>query len=280
MTFRLFLLLLMPLLFMAESNLCLDKALAAAEQEADKKEGIYVWTDEQGVVHMRDKKPEEADDSVSRMERRQRFLENNPEARSQSQSLSSGQKLTDDQGATSGQRPPDYVPHSPEDFPSSSAGSEQLPGDYQNHEQVFPQSQEFQLSPVQMLSVMAVPLLLGLLFYVAASYVLYRIGLKFGIGTFVGYLVPIYNIVLLCRCAGVSGWFVIFLFLPLVNIFVTFLIWGKIAERLGKNMMLWGILITLLGLPALILAFDSSRPVDMPRPGKQQPPEEQPNVYI
>lgn len=38
-------------------------------------------------------------------------------------------------------------------------------------------------------------------------------------------------------------------------------LWGKIAERLGKNFWLWGILTpVLLGLPVLILAFDGSMP--------------------
>lgn len=118
------------------------------------------------------------------------------------------------------------------------------------------------LSPLQLLMALGLPLLLGLVFYLFISYVLYRVGRKFGIGSFLGYCIPIYQVVLLCRCAGYSGWYTLFLFVPLVNIVFTFLIWGRIAERLGKNMVLWGLLCTILGLPVLFLAFDSSRPAE------------------
>lgn len=96
--------------------------------------------------------------------------------------------------------------------------------------------------------------------YIAGAWVLYRLGRKFGVGAFWRYLIPIYNIVLLCRCAGLTPWYTLFVFVPVFNIFVSFLIWGKIAERLGKSMVIWGLLCTLLGLPVLILALDGSKP--------------------
>lgn len=248
--------------------------LSAAEnttQEKKKEDGLYVWTDEQGVVHMRDKKPEHLDENMTRMEQRERFLKRHPEARKQADDLASGKsQLPDD--APGGSTQDDALYQPPPD--QSTQTQQQMP---------FSQGQDFQpqmqLSPMQLLLATGLPLLIGLLLYVATSYVLYRIGRKFGIGSFVGYLIPIYNVVLLCRCAGLTGWFVLFLFVPIINIFVTFLIWGKIAERLGKNLVLWGLLCALLGLPIIILAFDGSMPVDasvIP----PSPPEDQPNVYI
>lgn len=260
---------LLPLLFLL--FFAAPASLSAVEDAAEPKKDIYVWTDEEGVVHMRDKKPEHLEDELTRMEQRERFLEKHPEARKQSEALTSGERaksphgsaLQDDPSPFDTQQSP--APHTEQDV------------------QPFPQGQQapqMQLSPMQLIVATGLPLLIGLAFYVFTSYILYRIGRKFGVGSFLGYLIPIWNVVLLCRCAGITGWFVLFLFVPIINIFVTFLIWGKIAERLGKNMVLWGLLCTLLGLPIIILAFDGSQPVDMAPPRQQAPKEEEPNVYI
>ena len=49
--------------------------------------------------------------------------------------------------------------------------------------------------------------ILPVIIYVVMSYVLYRIGQKFDLGSpFWHYLVPIYNMVLMCRCGDVSAW--------------------------------------------------------------------------
>ena len=101
---------------------------------------------------------------------------------------------------------------------------------------------------------------LGLYFFFA--FVQFRIGQKFGLGSFGEYCVPIYNLVLLCRCAGVSSWSIIGLFIPYINIGFFIYIFGNLAKRLGQNFWVFGILITILGFPLLILAFDSSQPVD------------------
>lgn len=255
-------------------------ALASQAADTGGRDGIYVWTDEDGVVHMRDKKPEGQDGDMTRLERRRRYQEQHPETKEQAEALTSEQDAQGSRApAEPGKLPPDYVPHSPEDFSAPADPEDQLARELREFQE-FGNAPDFQLSPMQMISVMAVPLLFGLLMYLAMGYVLYRVGRKFGVGSFIGYVIPFYNIVLLCRCAGLSGWFVLFLFLPIINIFVTFLIWGKIAERLGKNMVLWGLLITLLGLPVLILAFDSSRPVGTAHPRGQAPSGDQPNVYI
>ena len=127
----------------------------------------------------------------------------------------------------------------------------------------------------------------------AITYVLYRIGRKFQIGTFWSFLVPVYNLFLLCDCAQISRWFSVGIFFPALvllliiplGIFFFFsliflfklstpivvfatntYLWGRIAERLGKNFWLWGLGVPLLcGLPILVLAFDDSMPVEETR---------------
>jgi hypothetical protein len=118
------------------------------------------------------------------------------------------------------------------------------------------------------------------------AYTSYRIGRKFGIGSFWGYCVPGYNVVLLCRCAGLTGWAAIWIAvgiiafglggaivalrfpgvwqlpLMLITYGFSFYLWGKIAQRLGKNFWLWGLGCAFLGIPVFVLAFGSSRPVD------------------
>ncbi len=94
--------------------------------------------------------------------------------------------------------------------------------------------------------------------YLLGSYVLYKIGRKFGIGSFWEYLVPFYNMVLMCRCGGVSAWNVLGLMIFPISIYSTINIWGSIAEKLGKSYWLYGITTLLFGVPVFILAFDSS----------------------
>ena len=98
--------------------------------------------------------------------------------------------------------------------------------------------------------------------YLFSSYILYRIGKKFGIGSFWEYLIPFYNMVLMCRCGGVSAWNVLGMMIFPINIYSTINIWGSIAEKLGKSYWIYGITILLVGIPILILAFDGSMPSD------------------
>jgi hypothetical protein len=84
--------------------------------------------------------------------------------------------------------------------------------------------------------------------YLFGSYVLYRIGSKFGIGSFWQYLIPIYNMVLMCRCGDVSAWNVLGLMVFPINIYSTINIWGSIAERLGKSYWLYGVTTLIFGI--------------------------------
>lgn len=107
--------------------------------------------------------------------------------------------------------------------------------------------------------------------YVFGAYVLFRIGRKFGIGSFGEYCVPIYNYVLLCRCAAVSPWMLLLLFVPLANIGFTVYLWGTIARKLDRDFWLFGLGALLLGISVLVLAFDDSRPAGRPDTLPRQP---------
>jgi hypothetical protein len=96
--------------------------------------------------------------------------------------------------------------------------------------------------------------------YVFGAYVLYRVGSKFGIGTFGLYCIPVYNSILLCRCVGISPWLLFLLLVPLANLIFIVYLWGTIAKALGHNFWLFGLGILLFAIPALVLAFDDSGP--------------------
>ena len=94
------------------------------------------------------------------------------------------------------------------------------------------------------------------------SYILYRIGRKFEVGSFLGYCVPVYNVVLLCRCGSISPWNVLGLAVPIVNIYFVIHIWGSIAQKLGKSYWIYGIVSLIFPVTVLIMAFDSSLPFE------------------
>lgn len=119
--------------------------------------------------------------------------------------------------------------------------------------------------------------------YLYSCYVMYRVGEKFRIGKgYCAFLIPVYNLTLLCGCAGITRWtafvcaFVFPATLPLSLILppdtvlcaasVAFAaswgyLWGSIAEKLSKNFYVWFFLsIVFLGFPILLLAFDGSMP--------------------
>ncbi len=122
-----------------------------------------------------------------------------------------------------------------------------------------------------------------LVIYLFYSWVLSRLGRKFDVGSFVEFLIPFWNVVLLLRCAGMGAIHVSWFFLPVVfavaaqygigtihlplsailAVFVmTAVVWGKVAGRLDYSPILFGLLFILFPfLPPLILAFDQSKPV-------------------
>ena len=121
--------------------------------------------------------------------------------------------------------------------------------------------------------------------YLFAAYVMFRVGEKFRVGRFRDYLVPVWNLALLCDCGGVTRLVAAGLALPAplfwiicaagapslefyagralaaLFIFCWVYLWGSVAERLGKSFWLWGAACLVFGgIPALFLAFDGSMP--------------------
>lgn len=50
--------------------------------------------------------------------------------------------------------------------------------------------------------------------YIFAAYVFSRLGEKFRIGSFLQFLIPFYNVMLLCDCARISRWFTVAVIAP------------------------------------------------------------------
>ncbi len=125
-----------------------------------------------------------------------------------------------------------------------------------------------------MAEVLIFTIIFGLGFYLFICFVSFKIGEKFAIGSLFEYCIPIYNGVLLCKCADISGWNVLWLLLPgiffkgqlqlvatLITIIFSVVLWGRIAERMGRSFWQYGLGSALLGIPVLVLAFGSARPV-------------------
>ncbi len=97
--------------------------------------------------------------------------------------------------------------------------------------------------------------------YVFSCITLWQIGKKMGVGKAAHYFVPVYNLVLTCRCAGVSAWNVLATFVPLLNFGAMICVWGNLARRMGKSFWLYGLTCPLLYFPILILAFGGAMPI-------------------
>ncbi|MDO4988111.1 MAG: hypothetical protein Q4E17_03645 [Synergistes sp.] len=117
--------------------------------------------------------------------------------------------------------------------------------------------------------------------YAFCAYVMYRVGDKFRIGSLRDYMIPIYNIVLLCDCAKITRLTAAGIIIPasaaslislccgdgvgsnigIISLVCWVYLWGSIAEKLGKNFWLWGLASVLFGgIPVLFMAFDESMP--------------------
>ena len=121
--------------------------------------------------------------------------------------------------------------------------------------------------------------------YLFAAYVMFHVGEKFRVGRYRDYLVPVWNLALLCDCGGVTRLVAAGLALPAplfwiicaagapslefyagralaaLFVFCWVYLWGSVAERLGKSFWLWGAACLVFGgVPVLFLAFDGSMP--------------------
>lgn len=102
--------------------------------------------------------------------------------------------------------------------------------------------------------------ILAIIGYIVMSAILWRLGRKFQEEDFLAYCIPVYQWVLMCRCANISGWHAAALFVPILNCGATVWIFGNIARRMGRSF--WGYGIGALFLvPLLVLAFGNAKPV-------------------
>jgi len=107
-------------------------------------------------------------------------------------------------------------------------------------------------------TILTVSVILFLL-YGAFTYPLYSLGRKFGVGTYWAYWLPVYNLILLCRCAEIPSHNVVWILIPFTGPGFWAYLWGRIARRLGHNF--WAYALTsFLCVPILVLAFDASQP--------------------
>ena len=100
-----------------------------------------------------------------------------------------------------------------------------------------------------------------MLMYLLSSYAAAKVGKKFGVASTWQYFIPIYNHVLLCRCAKISGWWVIGTIVPVINFAVLVYIYGSLAKQLGKNFWLYGIGGLIFCSTLFIMAWDKSQPL-------------------
>lgn len=250
---------------------------------------IYVWRDSQGILHMQNTKPEHLEEHETRMEQRQRFMDQNPDAAEQNFMLEQERKSQAPGGGTYADQesqpkdipqlpPQEPSPLEPEDPSPSQLLKEMLRGIFSGltespSDAAQEQGTAFEPTPKMILLGLLPPLLLAFFIYVCITYILYRLGQKFGVGSFGEFLIPLYNVYLLCRCAGLAGPYMVLLLIPFIQIAATFILWGKIAGRLGKNPFIWGAICTLFFIPIIFLALDDSRPWDYkPSPPKPQAP--------
>lgn len=87
--------------------------------------------------------------------------------------------------------------------------------------------------------------IVGLLVYAMWAWFMAKICAPMGVGSFVEFLVPFWNMYLLIKAADCSPWTFLLFFLPLINLFFMFHLYGKIAERLGMSYAGWGLLLLL-----------------------------------
>lgn len=108
--------------------------------------------------------------------------------------------------------------------------------------------------------------------YLLNAYCMYRLGRKFGIGNFWGYMVPFYNVYLIHQCSRLPNNYLLIIFIPFVGPMIwSALVFGEIARRLGKDYWLFGLGTALIGIPFFIMAFDSSMPQDFGVPLQSHP---------
>lgn len=85
-------------------------------------------------------------------------------------------------------------------------------------------------------------------------------------------ITPIYGAMVMCQIAGKPAWWVIMLFIPILNIIVAFAVLIDFLKNFGKG---WGYFFGMLFLPFIflpILAFGKAQYIGMSAPTTPMPP--------
>lgn len=88
--------------------------------------------------------------------------------------------------------------------------------------------------------------LMPFLFYIFFAYCIYVIAKKLGAESAWLAFVPVFNFVLILRIAGMSGWWILGLLVPLLNIYVVIKAWHGVSLRTGHDAG-WTVGLILLG---------------------------------
>lgn len=80
--------------------------------------------------------------------------------------------------------------------------------------------------------------------YLWLAWCMARICQPLGAGSFLQFLIPIWNIYLPVKAANFSGWLVLLYLVPLVNVGFHFHVMGTLARRHGKPYVAWGLALT------------------------------------
>lgn len=72
-------------------------------------------------------------------------------------------------------------------------------------------------------------------------------------------LIPIYNTIVMLKIAGKPIWWILLFLVPFINIIFIILTMMGLAERFGKDKVVWGLLLSFLGIIFFpVLAFSDA----------------------
>ncbi len=122
-------------------------------------------------------------------------------------------------------------------------------------------------------------ILLGIYIYV--SYMLYKIAEKTGTPNSWFAFIPLLNIILIIQMAGKSLWWILAMFVPIVNVIVIVWLWMQIAEKVHRPAW-WGILMVIGPVNLILLWFmafrDGNASISQTQPMNTPTPPSAPSI--
>ncbi|WP_419868152.1 DUF5684 domain-containing protein [Chryseobacterium sp. CT-SW4] len=103
-------------------------------------------------------------------------------------------------------------------------------------------------------------LIFELVLYVFYGYCMYKIFQKAGVENAWAAFIPIYNVIVLIQIIKKPVWWIVLLFIPLVNLYAAWVIWDRVAKGFRKDTPVYTILLFFLGfifIPVLAFGNDS-----------------------